>query len=121
MFSQVCLQAAKIKEQRQPANKGGQRAFGESVQSTRTNVVRLKNVIYGCKNLYNVLIPHIISVFKDRNPLEFLEYSIFVSILLFLIRFAEKAVLGHFILLALLWLFREPKFMDGWSIAFKKG
>lgn len=35
--------------------------------------------------------------------------------------FAEKAVLGHFILLALLWLFREPKFMEGWSIIFEKG
>ncbi|XP_078363499.1 solute carrier family 13 member 2-like [Oculina patagonica] len=35
--------------------------------------------------------------------------------------FAEKAVLGHFILLALLWLFRDPKFMEGWSIIFEKG
>lgn len=34
--------------------------------------------------------------------------------------FAEKAVLGHFILLALLWLFRDPKFMKGWAILFKK-
>lgn len=34
--------------------------------------------------------------------------------------FAEKAVLGHFILLALLWLFRDPKFMKGWSIIFEK-
>jgi len=35
-------------------------------------------------------------------------------------RFAEKAVLGHFILLALLWLFRDPKFMKGWAIIFEK-
>lgn len=35
--------------------------------------------------------------------------------------FAEKAVLGHFILLALLWLFREPKFITGWAIVFQKG
>lgn len=35
--------------------------------------------------------------------------------------FAEKAVLGHFTLLALLWLFREPKFMKGWSIIFEEG
>lgn len=34
--------------------------------------------------------------------------------------FAEKAVLGHFILLGLLWLFRDPKFMKGWAIIFKK-
>jgi len=34
--------------------------------------------------------------------------------------FAEKAVLGHFILLALLWLFRDPKFMKGWAIIFEK-
>lgn len=75
MFPQVCLQAAKITEQRQPANKGRQRAFGESVQSTRNNVVRLTNLVYDYKNLYNVLIPHIISVFKDRTPLVFLEDS----------------------------------------------
>ena len=76
MFSQVCLQAAKITEQRQPANKGRQRAFGESVQSTRNNVVRLTNLVYDYKNLYNVLIPHITSVFKDTGtPLEFLEDS----------------------------------------------
>lgn len=35
--------------------------------------------------------------------------------------FAEKAVLGHFILLALMWLFREPKFITGWAIIFQKG
>ncbi|EDO42123.1 predicted protein, partial [Nematostella vectensis] len=29
--------------------------------------------------------------------------------------FAEIAVLVHFIMLALLWLFRNPKFMKGWS------
>ncbi|KAK3731052.1 hypothetical protein QZH41_019211, partial [Actinostola sp. cb2023] len=34
--------------------------------------------------------------------------------------FAEKGVLVHFILLALLWLFRDPKFMPGWAIIFKK-
>ncbi|CAH3110521.1 unnamed protein product [Porites lobata] len=34
--------------------------------------------------------------------------------------FAEKAVLGHFIMLALLWLFRDPKFIKGWSIIFEK-
>lgn len=120
MFSQVCLQGAKITEQSQPANKGRQRAFGESVPSTRTNVVRLTkiNLVYGYKNLYNVVI-------RTSYPCPRIEplqnFSLFVSILVFLIRFAEKAVLGHFILLALLWLFREPKFMDGWSIAFKKG
>ena len=36
-------------------------------------------------------------------------------------RFAEKAVLGHFILLALLWLFRDPRFMKGWAIIFEEG
>ncbi|XP_029184600.2 solute carrier family 13 member 5-like isoform X1 [Acropora millepora] len=35
--------------------------------------------------------------------------------------FAEKAVLGHFILLALMWLFREPKFITGWAVIFQKG
>ncbi|XP_068749614.1 Na(+)/citrate cotransporter-like isoform X2 [Montipora capricornis] len=35
--------------------------------------------------------------------------------------FAETAVLVHFVLLALLWLFREPKFIKGWSIIFEKG
>ncbi|XP_078363152.1 Na(+)/citrate cotransporter-like isoform X1 [Oculina patagonica] len=35
--------------------------------------------------------------------------------------FAEKAVLVHFVLLALLWLFRDPKFMKGWAIIFEEG
>ncbi|XP_048581960.1 solute carrier family 13 member 2 [Nematostella vectensis] len=35
--------------------------------------------------------------------------------------FAEIAVLVHFIMLALLWLFRDPKFMKGWSVIFPEG
>ncbi|XP_013418475.1 solute carrier family 13 member 5 [Lingula anatina] len=35
--------------------------------------------------------------------------------------FAEKAVLVHFVLLSLLWLTRDPRFIDGWSVGFKKG
>ncbi|XP_070553681.1 Na(+)/citrate cotransporter-like [Ptychodera flava] len=34
---------------------------------------------------------------------------------------AEGAVLCHFIILALLWLTRDPKFAPGWVIAFRKG
>nr|XP_006814711.1 PREDICTED: solute carrier family 13 member 5-like [Saccoglossus kowalevskii] len=34
---------------------------------------------------------------------------------------AEKAVLGHFILLAFLWLSRDPKFAPGWVSAFIPG
>ncbi|XP_002733305.1 Na(+)/citrate cotransporter-like [Saccoglossus kowalevskii] len=34
---------------------------------------------------------------------------------------AEKAVLGHFTLLALLWLARDPKFAPGWVTAFIPG
>ncbi|XP_028417882.1 solute carrier family 13 member 5-like, partial [Dendronephthya gigantea] len=37
------------------------------------------------------------------------------------ISFAEITVLIHFIILALLWLFRDPKFIDGWAIIFKDG
>ena len=37
------------------------------------------------------------------------------------LRFAEWAVLGHFILLILLWLTRDPKFVSGWSIIFPPG
>ena len=37
------------------------------------------------------------------------------------LRFAEVALIIHFITLALLWLFRDPKFIDGWAIVFKKG
>ncbi|XP_033119854.1 solute carrier family 13 member 2-like [Anneissia japonica] len=33
--------------------------------------------------------------------------------------FAEKAVLGHFVVLMLLWLTRDPKFISGWSVLFK--
>ncbi|XP_048582686.1 solute carrier family 13 member 5 isoform X2 [Nematostella vectensis] len=35
--------------------------------------------------------------------------------------FAEHAVLGHFVVLALLWLSRDPKFMPGWAVMFAKG
>lgn len=35
------------------------------------------------------------------------------------IRYAEVFVLLLFLLLALLWLFREPKFIDGWGSFFK--
>ena len=49
------------------------------------------------------------------------NYShLFRGFLLLLCRFAEKAVLAHFILLALLWLFRDPKFIKGWAIIFEK-
>ncbi|XP_077984149.1 Na(+)/citrate cotransporter-like isoform X2 [Glandiceps talaboti] len=37
------------------------------------------------------------------------------------ITWAEAAVLGHFIVLACLWLTRDPKFAPGWGIAFTKG
>ncbi|CAB3999628.1 solute carrier family 13 member 5-like [Paramuricea clavata] len=37
------------------------------------------------------------------------------------ISFAEIAVLVHFVIMALLWLFRDPKFIKGWSILFTKG
>lgn len=37
------------------------------------------------------------------------------------IRFAEVVILCHFIILAFLWLLRDPKFIDGWAIAFEKG
>ncbi|XP_046861707.1 solute carrier family 13 member 5-like isoform X1 [Xenia sp. Carnegie-2017] len=37
------------------------------------------------------------------------------------ITFAEVTVLIHFVTLTLLWLFRDPKFIDGWSILFRKG
>ncbi|XP_033098331.1 solute carrier family 13 member 2-like isoform X2 [Anneissia japonica] len=33
--------------------------------------------------------------------------------------FAEKAVLAHFVVLMLLWLTRDPKFISGWSVLFK--
>ena len=56
MFSQVCLQGAKITEQRQPANKGRQRAFGESVQGTRNSVVRLTNLVYVVVNFLSQVI-----------------------------------------------------------------
>ena len=35
--------------------------------------------------------------------------------------FAEKAVLVHFVILALLWAVRDPKFVSGWSAIFKDG
>ncbi|XP_028412333.1 solute carrier family 13 member 5-like isoform X2 [Dendronephthya gigantea] len=35
--------------------------------------------------------------------------------------FAEKGVLAHFVILALLWAIRDPKFVSGWSILFKDG
>ncbi|XP_013410629.1 solute carrier family 13 member 5 isoform X2 [Lingula anatina] len=35
--------------------------------------------------------------------------------------FAEIAVLCHFTLLALLWLTREPEFIDGWDVIFEDG
>ncbi len=35
--------------------------------------------------------------------------------------FAEKAVLVHFIALALLWLSREPEFVPGWASLFAEG
>ncbi|XP_046861712.1 solute carrier family 13 member 5-like isoform X2 [Xenia sp. Carnegie-2017] len=37
------------------------------------------------------------------------------------VTFAEVAVLIHFVTLAILWLFRDPKFISGWSVLFKKG
>ncbi|KAK3084904.1 hypothetical protein FSP39_021163 [Pinctada imbricata] len=35
--------------------------------------------------------------------------------------FAEKAVLGHFVILVLLWFTREPEFFPGWASLFKEG
>ncbi|KAK3083723.1 hypothetical protein FSP39_002021 [Pinctada imbricata] len=35
--------------------------------------------------------------------------------------FAEKAVIGHFILLVLLWFTLEPEFVPGWGSLFRKG
>ncbi|XP_071481195.1 Na(+)/citrate cotransporter-like [Diadema antillarum] len=35
--------------------------------------------------------------------------------------FAEWAILFHFVVLVLLWLTRDPKFVSGWSIAFEDG
>ncbi|CAB4031521.1 solute carrier family 13 member 1, partial [Paramuricea clavata] len=35
--------------------------------------------------------------------------------------FAEKGVLVHFVILALLWAVRDPKFVSGWSVIFKDG
>ena len=40
---------------------------------------------------------------------------------LFLYRFAEKGVLVHFVILALLWAVRDPKFVSGWCVIFKDG
>nr|CAB3266106.1 solute carrier family 13 member 2-like [Phallusia mammillata] len=36
------------------------------------------------------------------------------------VKFGELAVLGHFLVLALLWLTRDPKFIDGWKELFPK-
>ena len=47
---------------------------------------------------------------------------IILSLFHFIIfRFAEKAVLGHFVLVALLWLLRDPKFIPGWASFFVTG
>ncbi|PIK60767.1 putative solute carrier family 13 member 5 [Apostichopus japonicus] len=35
--------------------------------------------------------------------------------------FAEKAVLVHFVILIALWLTRDPKFVNGWSVIFEEG
>ncbi|XP_054756074.2 Na(+)/citrate cotransporter-like [Lytechinus pictus] len=35
--------------------------------------------------------------------------------------FAEWAILGHFVVLVILWLARDPKFVSGWSVGFLKG
>ena len=35
--------------------------------------------------------------------------------------FAEIATLIHFVLLAVLWLTREPEFMPGWAVLFEDG
>eukprot|EP00057_Strongylocentrotus_purpuratus_P033167 XP_790428.3 PREDICTED: solute carrier family 13 member 5 [Strongylocentrotus purpuratus] len=37
------------------------------------------------------------------------------------ISFAEWAILGHFVVLVILWLTRDPKFVNGWSVNFLKG
>ncbi|XP_071951571.1 Na(+)/citrate cotransporter-like isoform X2 [Antedon mediterranea] len=36
------------------------------------------------------------------------------------VSFAEKAVLFHFVILLLLWITRDPKFIPGWSVWFKE-
>jgi len=36
-------------------------------------------------------------------------------------RFAEKLVLGNFIILAILWITRNPQFVPGWGSLFPKG
>lgn len=43
------------------------------------------------------------------------------SRILLLYSFAEIVVLCHFVVLAFLWLLRDPKFIPGWAIVFEKG
>ena len=35
-------------------------------------------------------------------------------------RYAEKLLVFMFVLLVLLWLFREPRFIKGWGVIFKE-
>ena len=51
-----------------------------------------------------------------RGTLSFYEFVFFL-----MFSFAEKGVLAHFIILALLWIVRDPKFIPGWSAIFEKG
>lgn len=82
-------------------------------QSNFTQEISKKDSVHGVKDLKSSL-NNIFHISFEFFPRGLKKLSTFVS------RFAEKAVLGHFILLALLWLFRDPKFMKGWAILFKK-
>jgi hypothetical protein len=58
---------------------------------------------------------------RARSYTLYVKSSNISYIFIIFLRFPEIAVLVHFVILALLWLFRDPKFIDGWSILFTEG
>ena len=64
--------------------------------------------------------PSVRSCGHSHEMLEFtMKFYSDKSLVIF--RFAEKVVLAHFVILALLWLTRDPGFVPGWGYGFKKG